>query len=141
MALPVQTKTWLLLGLGVVVIAFLLVPIRFTPLALQTIDMLTPQARGLLVQRYEPPAKHLRAKADTLRAAITARYGGTTLTQDSLLAELEARAEAMLTTVGHLREPRKATFEEKKVDVGLHLDRLQREAHILIQKIETDYLR
>jgi len=140
MALSVQAKTYWLLIIGAAIILIILAPIRFNPVALQTIDSLTLQTRGLLVQRYEPVARALSARADTLRKAITTRYGGTTPTQDSLLAELEDRADAMLQITAHLREPSKATFEEKRVDVGGLIQRLQNEADVLVRQMEGDYL-
>jgi hypothetical protein len=117
MALTVHAKTLLLLVAGAAITVFLLLPLRFTPVTPQSIDTLDVQARGQLIQRYEAPARHLRAQADSLRARITAWRGGTTPSQDSLLGVLESGSKHMLSVIGHLRDPRQATFEERRNDI------------------------
>lgn len=140
MALSVQAKTIWLLILGATVVAIVLVPFRFSPVVPQSIELLSVTARAQLIQHYEKPAQGLQARTDTLRRAIIARYGGTTLTQDSILGELEANAVDMLQIVGHIRDPSNATFEEKREDVGNLLGRLLRESQVIEAQIRASYL-
>jgi hypothetical protein len=139
-ALSVQAKTIWLLILGATVVAIVLVPFRFSPVVPQSIELLSVTARAQLIQHYEKPAQGLQARTDTLRRAIIARYGGTTLTQDSILGELEANAVDMLQIVGHIRDPSNATFEEKREDVGNLLGRLLRESQVIEAQIRASYL-
>jgi hypothetical protein len=141
MALSVQAKTTWLVVIGALVIAIELIPFRLTPVVSQSIDTLTIPARAHLIERFEGPAKVMDGRADSLRQAITTRYGGTTPSQDSLLSELEDRAAEMLQVVAHLRDPRQATFEEKRQDVGRLLERLLGEASGLAKYLTETYLK
>ena len=141
MAISANTKTLWLLLLGAVVIAILILPLRFTPVVPQGIDALPVQARAQLIQKYEQPARELRLKIDTLKLAIRRRYGGTTPSQDSMFAELTKRADQMLQITDHLRNPHKATYEETRQDVSKLLERLHSEADLTIRQLLDDFLR
>jgi hypothetical protein len=140
MAMSTQGKILWTLFFGILVLVIIIIPFRFTPVVPESIDTLSVQARAQLIQRFEAPAKHTNALADTLRKAITKRYGGTTPTQDSLLSELEDRADEMIQITNHLRDPRQATFEEKRQDVGKLLASLLGESDALSRQIQREYL-
>ena len=138
MALTVRGKTLLLLGVGAAIVVLLILPLRFTPNAPQSIDTLSLQARTQLVQRYEPLAKNLRRQADSLRAILVAQFGGTKPSQDELLAVLETGSEHMLSIIGHLRDPRRATFEEKGNDISRLLEQDLTDAREAVQQLDSD---
>ena len=140
MAVSANIKTIWLIILGAVLVALLLLPLRFTPVATEGIASLPIQARGQLVQTYEPMAQTFQVRADTLRELIVRRYGGTGPTQDSLLGEYASRATQMLQVTNHLRYPSKATYDEDRQDIGKLLERLKAEALQLEQEIREDYL-
>lgn len=127
MAMTATAKTIWLLAIGTALIVLLLVPLRLTPAVPSSIDMLSLSARAQLVQIYDPIARNLSARADTIRQALTRRYGGTRPSQDSLLGDLEDVANQMSQIVEHLRDPRQATFEEKREDIGQWLENLRAE--------------
>ena len=117
MALSANGKSFWLFVLGAALVALLILPLRFSPVVPQSIASLSLQARAQLIQLYEPPALTIQAQTDTLRRAIVRRYGGVAPSQDSLLAEHSRRATKMLAIIGHLRDPRKTTFEEQRQDI------------------------
>src|SRR5512137_1748865 len=109
MALSANGKTFWLLVMGAVLVTLLVLPLRLSPAAPQSIGALSLQARAQLIQLYEQPALTVKAQTDTLRRIVVRRYGGVAPSHDSLLAEHARRATRMLSIIAHLREPRKAT--------------------------------
>jgi hypothetical protein len=140
MAVSANAKSLGLLVLGAAVVALLLAPLRLTPIVTQSIATLPIQARAQLIQIYEQPALTIRARADTLRQAIVRRYGGVGPTQDSLLKGLANRGNQILETTNHLRDPRKATYDEQRQDIGKFLERLKTEALQIDRQLREDWL-
>jgi hypothetical protein len=141
MAISANFKSFWLLVLGAALVALLLLPLRLTPVVTQSIVSLPIQARAQLVQTYEPIAQSLQARTDSLHQAIVRRYGGIGPTQDSLLKESASRATQMLQITGHLRDPRKATYDENRQDVSKLLERLKTEALQVEQQLREDWLK
>lgn len=135
-----RAKTLWLLALGAAVIAFVAIPFRFTAAVPLGIRGLTVPARAQLIERFEPPARSLHLRADSLRREIIAEFGGTTPTQDSLLREIRLKADEMLRITAHLRTPEKATFEEQNRDINLWLSTLLRDADHIARRLAEDYL-
>ena len=117
MAMSPAAKTWWLLLLGAAAIVLVLVPLRLTPVVPESIDALSLQTRSQLIQMYEKPAQQLKPRADSLRKFITSRFGGTRPSQDSLLATMETTGDRILTVLQHVKDPRRATFDEKRQEV------------------------
>ena len=140
MPLSVRAKTFWLLIVGAAAVVLVLLPIRLAPVVPQSIDALTVQARMQLIQKYEPPAQQMLARVDTLRRAITLRYGGTRPSQDSLLGELGGLASDVLSVIAHLRDPRRATFEERRSDINIMLEDLASETNEVYRQLR-DYLK
>ena len=141
MALSASTKTIWLLVLGAALVVLLILPLRFSPVVPRSIAALPVPARTQLIQLYEQPARTIQARTDTLRREIIRRYGGVGLTQDSLLKEQARRAAQMLEIVSHLRDPRRATFEEKRQDIGKLLEQLKNEALQTDQHLRETFLK
>jgi len=141
MAASANTKIFWLIILGAVVVVLLFLPLRLTPVVLESVANLPIQARSQLVQTYEPTAQSLRARTDTLRQTLVQRYGGIGPTQDSLLLELTRRGNEMLQITSHLRDPSKATYDESRQDVSRLLERLKTEALQIEQHLREDYLK
>jgi hypothetical protein len=135
MATSTTTKTNILLLTGAAAIALILLPIRLAPTVAQSIDTLSIQTREQLIQLYEKPARQLLARTDTLRRDVIRRQGGTRPSQDSLLSELTDRAARILSTVDHLRDPRRATFEEKRTDITRLLADHKARADAIVQEL------
>jgi hypothetical protein len=140
MALPARTKTYILLVVGVVVLAIVLVPLHFhtpTPLGISGLNINT---RAALVERYERAAREFGKDADSLHKALLDRYGMTQYDQDSILTELQTRATMMLQITGHLRNPEKETPDEKTLDISAYLQQLSDEAQAIVQEVIARYL-
>jgi hypothetical protein len=137
MPLSATGKTLWLLVLGAVLVVFLILPLRFTPVVPQSISALSIQARAQLVQFYEPPALTILAQTDSIRRDLVRRYGGVKPSQDSLLAEHRRVAERMLTIIAHLRDPRKATFDEQRQDISKLLLQLRDQALQIDQQLRA----
>jgi len=127
-ALSANAKSFWLFVLGAALVTLLILPLRFSPVVLQSISALSLQARAQLIQLYEQPALKIQAQTDTLRRAVVRRYGGVKPSQDSLLAEHARRATRMLSIIAHLRDPRKATYDEQRQDISRLLKQLKDEA-------------
>jgi len=140
MTVPARTKTWIVLGIGAVVLLVVLAPFHFASQGPLGIELLSIGAREQLVRRYEKPAQLFPARADSLRKAITARYGGTTPRQDSSFRVMESRVKMIQQVVDHLRHPERATFEEKSEDIARLLARLMGEAESTRRDLIESYL-
>ena len=141
MAVSANGKSFWLLALGAALVALLLLPLRLTPVVTESIASLPIQARAELVQTYEPMAQSFQARTDSLHQAIVRIYGGIGPTQDSLLKEYANRATQMLQITSHLRDPRKATYDEDRQDIGKLLERLKTEALQIEQQLREDWLK
>jgi hypothetical protein len=141
MALQARTKTFIVLGVGVIVLAFLLAPIHFNAPGPEGIALLSLATRAHLVERYEKPAQNLALGVDSLRKTIMTRHGMMLPSQDSVLRELKIRAAAMQQVVDHLRHPEKETFEEKTRYIAEYLQELMSEAVAIRDDITENYLK
>jgi hypothetical protein len=139
MALPTRTKTYILLGVSLLVLVIVVVPFRFTPSGPMGISLLSLETRAHLVQHYEKPAQGMKPRVDSLRKAIVARVGYTVPSQDSVLGEMEKRAAQALQLIDHLRNPSRETFEEKNSDVTTLLGQLMAEFEDMRQQLLQDH--
>jgi hypothetical protein len=141
MAVSANGKSFWLLVLGAALVTLLLLPLRLTPVVTESIANLPIQARAKLVETYEPMTQSFQARTDSLRQAIIRLYGGIGPTQDSLLKEYASRAAQMREITSHLRDPRKATYDEDRQDISKLLERLKTEALQIEQQLREDWLR
>ncbi len=140
MSMSTNAKTLWLLLIGAVVVAIVVIPFRLTPVVAQSIDLLPLEARARLIQRYEAPAREQQMKIDTVRLAIRRRYGGTTPSQDALFAEWGRDVAKILQITDHLRDPRRATHEERREDIARELDRLLTRSEAIARQLVEDFL-